>query len=546
MTSLRPPSRFPSHRKSLTFVASGLATLLALSACSSGGSNSGDNSSSGGGDTLVVDNSFVMTSFDPDRALTPTLSIATRGMYDTLLKTTAADSTPQPSVAKSFDASQDAKTYTFHLRDDVTFSDGSKLTSADVVFSFRRLAALQLGGSYLMDGLTVTAPDAKTVVLTSKDPKPAIPAIVSTPAFVILNSAEVKKAGGTDASDAPKADKADTWFNSHSAGSGPYVLKSYKADDSIILTRNDHYWGTKPKFGRVVIRNMTAATQLLNVQRGTDEVALDLSATQSKPLASNSSVTVRTDPSSAVFRLQLNMDPSASAVAANPHFQAAVRDGINYDAFVQLAGDGAIQAPGLIPSTVPGALPQSDAIKQNVAKAKQELAASGISNPSVTLSYPTGINVNGLDFATLAARVQADLQSLGITIKLQGLQVANYLSQWGKGKMPMTVTYNLPDYLDPAYYSSFVPGASSDAVRAGWSKVTPQNQNLVELGKQINSTVDDSKRAELAQELQRDFNKSGPFVPLMQTAQTVVSSAGLSDVRLDPLWTLDVAAIGTN
>lgn len=544
MTTLRRQGRFRDRRKSLSLLATGLVSALALTACG-GGSGSGSTSSSGNADTLVVDTSFVMTSFDPDRALTPTLSIATRGIYDTLLTTTPGDSSPQPSIAKSFDASKDAKTYTFHLRDGVKFADGTKLTSADVVFSFQRLANLKLGGSYLMDGLTVSAPDPQTVVLTSKDPKPAIPAMVSTPAFVILNSAEVKAGGGTDGADAPKADKADTWFNSHSAGSGPYVLSSYKADDSITLVRNDNYWGTKPKFARVVIRNMTAATQLLNVQRGTNEVALDLSATQSKPLASNKAVTVLTDPSSAVFRLQLNMDPSASSVSSNADFQAAVRDGINYDAMVQLAGDGAIQAPGLIPSTVPGALPASDAVKQDLTKAKQELAASGISSPSVTLSYPTGINVNGLDFATLAARVQADLGAMGIKVKLQGLQVANYLSQWGKGKMEMTVTYNLPDYLDPAYYSSFVPGASSDAVRAGWSKVDAQNQKIVDLGNQINSTVDDAQRAQLAQELQRDLNASSPYVPLMQTAQTVVSSATLSGVKLDPLWTLDVAAIGS-
>ncbi|MFT4010714.1 MAG: ABC transporter substrate-binding protein [Nocardioidaceae bacterium] len=545
MTSFRRQGRFRGHRKSHAFLALVLASALALTACSSGGSDTGDSSSQSAG-TLVVDTSFVMTSFDPARALTPTLSIATRGMYDTLLKTTAEDSTPEPSVAESFEASEDATTYTFHLRDDVTFSDGAKLTSADVVFSFQRLANLQLGGSYLMDGLTVSAPDDSTVVLTSEDPKPAIPAMVATPAFVILNSAQVKEAGGTDAADAPTTDTADTWFNSNSAGSGPYLLESYSADDSITLVRNDNYWGTAPKFDKVVIRNMPAATQLLNIQRGTDEIALDLSATQSETLASNDAVTVVTDPSSAVFRLQLNMDSEASAVSSNPDFQAAVRDGIDYDAMVQLAGDGAIQAPGLIPSTVPGALSESDAVTQDLDKAKEELADSGISDPSVTLSYPSGINVNGLDFATLAARVQADLQAMGITVELQGLQVSNYLSEWAKGTMEMTLTYNLPDYLDPSYYSSFVPGSSSDAVRAGWGTVTSDNQDLADLGAQINSTVDDDERAALAQELQRDLNESSPYIPLMQTAQTVVSSASLSGVKLDPIWTLDVTAVGTD
>jgi peptide/nickel transport system substrate-binding protein len=566
--SSRAPGRVGPGRRGAAVVAMAGALALALSACTSatsvdqvpsstssdqpstpaGASSSADAGGStspapSGNTTLTIDSSFIVTSMDPSRAVTPTQSVATRAMYDTLLRTHGEDTTPQPSVAKSFDASDDAKTYTFHLRDDVTFADGSKLTSADVLFSFQRLAALKLGGSYLMDGLTVSAPDPQTVVLTSKDPKPAIPIIVTTPAFAILNSAMVKEAGGTDAADAPDKDKADTWFNSHSAGSGPYVLQSYKTDDSITLVRNDKYWGEdKGEFDRVVIRNMTAATQLLNVQRGNNEIALDLSATQSATLKGKDNVTVKTDPSSSVFRVQMNMDPEASKVASNPHIQAAVRYGINYDAIVQLGGDGAVQAAGIVPSTLPGSLPESEAIHQDVDKAKAELAASGVDKPSLTMTYPSDINVNGLEFATLAQRVAADLQAIGFTIKLEAQPVATYLPEWVKGKTEMTLTYNYPDYMDSSYYSSFVPGTSSDSQRAGWNKDVPE---LSSLRDEINSTVDDAKRAELMQDLQRKFNENSPYIPLMQTAQTVVSTSNLTGVVLDPSWILDVAAIGT-
>jgi peptide/nickel transport system substrate-binding protein len=564
--SSRVPRRVGPGRRGAAVVAVAGALALALSACtsatsvdqvpSSGSSDqpstpAGSTSAAGGTTsqgssetkTLTIDSSFIVTSMDPSRAVTPTQSVATRAMYDTLLRTHGEDTTPEPSVAKSFDASDDAKTYTFHLRDDVTFADGSKLTSADVLFSLQRLAALKLGGSYLMDGLTVSAPDPQTVVLTSKDPKPAIPIIVTTPAFAILNSAMVKANGGTDAADAPDKDKADTWFNSHSAGSGPYVLQSYKTDDSITLVRNDKYWGEdKGEFDRVVIRNMTAATQLLNVQRGTNEIALDLSATQSATLKGKDNVTVKTDPSSSVFRVQMNMDPSASKVASNPHIQAAVRYGINYDAIVQLGGDGAVQAAGIVPSTLPGSLPSSEAIHQDVDKAKSELAASGIDKPSLTMTYPSDINVNGLEFATLAQRVAADLQAIGFTIQLEAQPVATYLPEWVKGKTEMTLTYNYPDYMDSSYYSSFVPGTSSDSQRAGWNTDVPE---LSQLRDEINSTVDDAKRAALMQDLQRKFSENSPYIPLMQTAQTVVSTSNLTGVALDPSWILDVVAIGT-
>lgn len=499
---------------------------------------------SGGQKTLTVDSSFIITSLDPNRALAPTMEIATRGIYDGLLRTYGADATPQPSVATSFDASDDATEYTFHLRDDVVFADGAPLTSADVEFSFNRLANLKLGGSYLMDGLTVSAPDPHTVVLKSAAPNPAIPVIVTTPSFAILNSAMVKAAGGTDAEDAPDKDTADTWFNEHSAGSGPYVLQSYKPDDSITLVRNENYWGKEvPEFDRIVIRNMEAATQLLNVQRGKHEIALDLSAAQSSSLDTSGGLTVKTDPSSAVFRVQMNMDPEASEIASNPHIQEAVRYGINYEAMVQLGGEGAVQAASIIPSIIPGSLPESEGIVQDVDRAKAALAASGIANPELTMTYPSDINVNGLEFATLAQRVAADMEAIGIKLKLEAMPVATYLPEWREGKMPMTITYNMPDFMDASYYSSFIPGFSQDADRAGWKEGTAPE--LAELGTKINSTVDHDERAKLAQELQRKFQKDSPYIPLMQTAQTVVGTADLDGVVLDLSWNIDVSAVRT-
>lgn len=541
-------------------VALGCAVALLVAGC--GGSkndngntgnaqNSGQNSGSaaapggtgGGGGTLTIDTSFIVTTLDPSRAVTPTMTIATRGIYDTLLRTEGADTKPVPSIAESFEASADAKTFTFKLRKDVTFADGAKLTSADVLFTLRRLANLKLGGSYLMEGITPTAPDANTVVLKSEAPNPAIPVIVTTPAFAILNSELVKKNGGTDADNAADADKADTWFNSASAGGGPYVLESFKTNDSITLVRNEKYWGaTKPHFDRVVIRNMPAATQLLNVQRGANEIAIDLSASQSAPLKNDPKVTVSTTPSSSLFRLQANMDPAASAVSSNEKIQEAIRYGLNYEAMVQLGGEGSIQAAGLIPSTVQGALPPAEAVKTDVEKAKAAVAASGIASPSMTLTYPSDINVNGVQFATFAQRVQADLQAVGITTKLEALPVATYLPKWREGKMELTLTYSYPDFMDPTSFTGYLPGGS-DAVRAGWKEGA--NPDLEALGKEMASTVDSAARAKLAEELQRKLNATGPYSPMIQTAQTIVGSSNLSGLVLNPGWTLDVAAIGS-
>src|SRR4029078_3841232 len=94
-------------------------------------------------------------------------------------------------------------------------------------------------------------------------------------------------------------------------------------------------------------------------------------------------------PSTTVFYLQANANPKVSSLAANQHLWQAVRYGLNYANLVRLAGGGAVQACGVFPSQFLGAVPASACVKTNIAKAKAELAAAGVSNPTLTLEFPS-------------------------------------------------------------------------------------------------------------------------------------------------------------
>jgi peptide/nickel transport system substrate-binding protein len=94
---------------------------------------------------------------------------------------------------------------------------------------------------------------------------------VANTSLGVVNSRLARKNGATDAKNASTADKAERWFNSAAslgAGSGPYVLRQYSTTSQIVLERNTRFWGARPAFDRVVVRNMVAATQFINVQRG--------------------------------------------------------------------------------------------------------------------------------------------------------------------------------------------------------------------------------------------------------------------------------------
>src|SRR5690349_17584732 len=106
-------------------LASVLLFILAMTACSSGGGSATNNG------TLVVDSAFSLKTADPARDFEPpTGYLIVKALYSTLLTFNGSDvSKVVPAVASSYDVSQDGTTYTFHLRHDIKFSDGTPLTS---------------------------------------------------------------------------------------------------------------------------------------------------------------------------------------------------------------------------------------------------------------------------------------------------------------------------------------------------------------------------------------------------------------------------------
>jgi peptide/nickel transport system substrate-binding protein len=493
----------------------------------------------------VVDNSFTIKTSDPQRAFDPTASIIDRAIFDTLFTYKGGNlSNPIPLLVQSWKATEGAKTFTFQLKKNVHFADGKPLTSADVVFSLNRLINLKGNPAFLLAGIKVSAKGKYTVVMKSATPATALPAILANPSTGIVNSKLVKANGGTSAANASTADKAEQWFNSSAsagAGSGPYVLKTYSTTSQLTLAPNPKYWGPKkPGFSTVVVRNMIAPTQLINIQRGSHEIAIDLSADQAQTLKSNSKVHVSLQPSTWVFWLFTNNNPQISSITSNKNFQTAVRYALDYKSIVSIAGPGAIQAPGMIPSMFLGSLPQKDAIKQNLPKAKAALTASGVGNTQVTLEYPSDLTINGVPFTSMAQKVQSNLQAAGFNINLSGSPTSNWLTKYRDGQMAFGLSLWGPDYPDPADYLAFTPGQLV-GTRAGWPKGSdPAIEKLA--AKALVTTVP-SARKSLYQQIQQQLNQSGPFFPLLQPTQVFVATTDLKNAVYNATYDVDVTQI---
>ena len=285
---------------------------------------------------------------------------------------------------------------------------------------------------------------------------------------------------------------------------------------------------------------MVAATQLINVGRGSHEVAIDLASDQAQSLRSNSKVKVALQPSTWVFWLFANNNPQISAVTSNKQWQNAVRFGLDYKSILSVAGPGAYQTPGLIPSMFAGALPAKDAVKQDVTKAKAALQASGQGSESVTLEYPSDLTINGVPFTTLAQKVQANLQAIGISVTLSGSPTGTWLTSYRSGKMAFGLSLWGPDYPDPADYLTFAPGQLV-GLRAGWAK--GGNAAIEKTAAAAAVATAPAKRTALFQQFQRQLNTAGPYFPLMQPTQVFVATSDLKNAVYNAVYSIDVTKV---
>ena len=323
---------------------------------------------------------------------------------------------------------------------------------------------------------------------------------------------------------------------SRGAGSGPYLLRQYSTTSQIVLEQNPRYWGRKPAFERVVIRNMIAATQFVNVQRGTHEVAIDLSAQHAQSLRNSQRVGVTTQPSTWVFWLFANNNPSISAATPNKRFQSAVRYALDYRSFVELAGPGAIQARGSSRrcssahcpriGCQPKPQPGQDRARR-IRRRRPDVHRRVSERPDHQrgrLRHPRAAGPGE----------PRGHRAEGRAGRCSRRHVARQVPERHDGLRPVPLG---PDYPDPADYLAFMPGELV-GTRVGWPKGS--DQALERLAARARVTTSDVARAPIYRQIQQRLNQTGPYFPLIQPTQVFASTKDLRGAVFNPLYSIDV------
>ncbi|MFT9396714.1 MAG: ABC transporter substrate-binding protein [Bifidobacterium psychraerophilum] len=228
-----------------------------------------------------------------------------------------ADNAPTPGIARSWDISKDALTYTFHLNDGMHFSNGHVLDSEDVVWSLQQTITKQYAGA---DDLTllasVDATAADTVRITLKSPDPALLRTLSGRAGIVYD------------------EQAKINYSTQAAGSGPYQVADWRNGESLKLIRNQRYWGSQAKVESVTLRYFgSTSTMSKALESGELDAATGLDAGGLQKAENNTSLTVGKGVSQDSVVLAFNTD--TASVLSDQRLRQAIRYLIDSDGIVK-------------------------------------------------------------------------------------------------------------------------------------------------------------------------------------------------------------------
>jgi peptide/nickel transport system substrate-binding protein len=493
----------------------GLAVVALLAACSStsktstGGGSSTTGGTGGTGKPLLIARGMDFMSLDPSRAYCDTCQIYLTAIYETLIGLAPDNKTLEPRLALSWTGNADQTQFTFKLDPKAKFADGTPVTSADVKFSWERLGGLKGSASYLVGQIkSIDTPDPETVVANMTTPNSAFLAQVNASYLGIINSKVAQAQGATID---PATDKAEPWFLKNSAGSGPFTLESYTQGTEIRFKRNDAYWGTKPAFPEVVIKETpTAVTQRQQLEAGTVDLAMQISTDVAKDMKS-SAVTVTKVPSYNYVYLALSPGVTGGE-KLTPDVLKAIKLALDYKGLIDVTVGGAGQPQ---PSPIPNGFLGTEGLAapaQDVAAAKALLTKAGATGLSFDATYPT-FNVYGVDFTTAMQKVQSDLKAVGIEIKLNPVAPTVWFDKISKNGIPVTMLYFAPDHTDSSQYVQYF-GLLPASNWQGWTKAKANDTEVTLLTKAL-GTKDVAARGAVYKQLAQAMIDDGVIIPVV-------------------------------
>lgn len=477
-----------------------------------------DNTGAGGkkeGGNVVVVIPQDLDYLDPQLAVAAGTSEVLFNIFEGLLKPNEKGEL-YPAVAESYEVSPDGLTYTFKLRSGVKFHNGQAVTSADVKFSYDRLAGIGTGkplSTAFGSVQSIEAPDPSTVVIKLKE---------NNSSFLTALTAAIIPNGYEDSNKQP-------------VGTGPFKFKEYLPGQRLVVEKfADYYVKGVPSLDQVEFRIVTdPEAALLALKSGEVDIYPRIGTEKLEEL-DDAAYTKLSAPQNLVQLMTFN-------IARKPFDDIRVRQAINYavdkDEIIQgvALGKGTKLGSNISPVLAKYYQPGlEDTYPTDIDKAKSLLAEAGYKDGfETTLSVPSNYQFH-VDTAQVIAQ---QLEKIGIKVKIETVEWAVWLDRIYKGRDYDLTIIGLDGKLNPY---DILNKYLSDARNNFFNY---KSEAFDETLKAAVKEIDDAKQVELYKKAQTILAQDAAAVYIMDPNLNVALSNKLAGYKQYPLYVQDLSTV---
>lgn len=471
--------------------------IISISGCATNQSKLGGSTDD---KTLTIAQGADMVSFDIHNHNNTSTEAIHTNMFDYLVKRDK-NMQLQPDLATSWKQIND-KTMRFKLRKGVKFHNGDPFTANDVKFTLERVAkdGKLLDHPNYVQIKEVKVVDDYTVDIITNQPEPVLLNRVSRIASGILPSKYIKEKGWD-------------YFLKHPIGTGPYQFVEWNKGDRIVLKANKNYFGSKPKWNKLIFRVIPEdSTRVAELLSGDVDIAMNVPPEDWDRINKNDQTYVAKSPSQRVMMLEVRQ--TKGTVTANPKVREAIDLAIDKKTIVDSLFDGAATLTRT--RVTPGNNGANEDLYKKTLydpeKAKQLLKEAGYGNGlTLHLSAPSGRYLKDKESAELIASM---LGKVGIKVKLDLLEWSRFSEKYSSKSFNELFLIGFGNSMMDA--SNSLTNLKQAEAKGETDYVNPKTQRLLE--KAEHNMNSDSRNKEYA-EAQELIANDRPNIYLYQLDQ---------------------------
>lgn len=442
-----------------------------------------------------------------------------------------------PRVAESYESNADGTEFIFHIRQGVTWSDGTPLNANDFVWSWKRVLDPETASEYMpalyaiknaekigngelaLDDLGVVATDDYTLTVSLETPTAYFPLLASTWTYYPVPRHVIEE-------------KGVDWVDAGNiVTNGPFIMTEWSHDQQIVLEQNPAYYGEKPTLTRATYQIF--ADQAAQSYVAFENNELDYCAPEGPDLDR-----VLADPALSAALIQFQRSNTYFVVCDTTNsptdkaeFRLALSKAIDRKTLAETVLTNQYEAAyTMLPTNIPGNNP-SAAVVESVAEAQQLLATAGVDPASVTMDLTF---ISNQFYTTIVQYLQAAWQeNLGITINLAPIEDSAYID-WRASRE--TQPFNVytgswgSDFADASNWFNQNFTKASDHYRNHWD--FPEFDSLVATA-QSNTNIEE--RNQQYAEAEAILMGQAPVIPMVHGKAFRAVQPWVKDIFLQPL-----------